>query len=874
MELPLLNPVGTSVQSIGTQKEYLSLLNSLTTKLDTLIKREIPQRDETPILMELKGLYTDLQSKMRDEQSTQVLIKSVNDTMYNENKIVTILDKITKNQGEDRQLLVNQGFLDKPISNSAGPLRDMMGQDNMYAPAEMTKKLGEFLVALEKMEDELKGASKVPQLSERIDGLRSVLDKKSRHDVAIDRLNELLAETSSETGITQVFDKGTSVKEIHDTTKRIESLLAGMSKGTSDTTNAIVPKANAHGVTTVDPIRGVADVASSDMFASKDAFETPEHKKLTEIHDTLKQILDKEGQGVEATKEVSAKSGGGGGSMLFGAMGLGMSGLTTLGGAAAATMVASLAIQKAGEGLQKKVDSLTGQTNTKARNEQTADAMGEGAVNGAKAGAAAFGAAAITKVVVGAFKNGFVKTFGKMALKQGAKKMGVAALGGAAVGAVLGGGVSVFEQAIEGTQTGVGSDANAGAIDAALRKRGLTRDDYEDMSPADRKIINNEAFNSKFTKGVHAKSTQPLTGPSRSAIDNTYLAKTKHVENDQGVDANSGGYVGDYQMGVQALEEVGMLKPGSYAAMKNSKKNQTSFLNNPAVWNEGLTRDKFLQDKAAQKRAALRLRDINLRATKSQREENMITDGKGNYITQAQAARNLHITPSELAAASHLQGHTAIRKYLQARTDIYLGNNVEGNTRMIKGMNAGGVNIEKRMRTFSPQPSNNSEMHSTAFVDDKLNTAEWESIAAPNESEPATFATPEYQKSPGMDPGADEAGWSVGNGFGDESGVFRNKHKVVNILRAHMVDANGMTQNSSVRDQLQWEQGKHSVIRSTKGGTPAQLKIQEPLQIKKVPKNEPLQTKEKEKEKAPSISTVVNTYNSFSINNVNDTVAV
>jgi hypothetical protein len=111
--------------------------------------------------------------------------------------------------------------------------------------------------------------------------------------------------------------------------------------------------------------------------------------------------------------------------------------------------------------------------------------------------------------------------------------------------------------------------------------------------------------------------------------------------------ANKFGYVGGYQMGAQALETVGYLKPGAYAREGNAA------LNNPANWQGvGGTRNvqDFLNNSASQDEAFKRLTIRNSKTLET-------VASKSGYVLTSD-------TPQEVRAgmlgASHLVGAGAV----------------------------------------------------------------------------------------------------------------------------------------------------------------------------------------------------------------------
>lgn len=63
---------------------------------------------------------------------------------------------------------------------------------------------------------------------------------------------------------------------------------------------------------------------------------------------------------------------------------------------------------------------------------------------------------------------------------------------------------------------------------------------------------------------------------------------------------NSRGFIGGYQFGVAMLEDLKILKKGSFERMKKLKVSQKVFIKKYAKWNKGLSLKKFLNNKKLQ----------------------------------------------------------------------------------------------------------------------------------------------------------------------------------------------------------------------------------------------------------------------------------
>lgn len=116
---------------------------------------------------------------------------------------------------------------------------------------------------------------------------------------------------------------------------------------------------------------------------------------------------------------------------------------------------------------------------------------------------------------------------------------------------------------------------------------------------------------------------------------------------------NNLGYYGIYQFGVQALESIGRLKPGTYKKTKGKNaKSQREILENPNNWVDGYDLASF-STKEAQDAALLDYTKRNYRSLRIPLQENGVTNPTDVF--------------SYLASA-HLGGAGTVRKYIKEGT--------------------------------------------------------------------------------------------------------------------------------------------------------------------------------------------------------------
>jgi hypothetical protein len=104
------------------------------------------------------------------------------------------------------------------------------------------------------------------------------------------------------------------------------------------------------------------------------------------------------------------------------------------------------------------------------------------------------------------------------------------------------------------------------------------------------------------TQGPAPSMTQP-SGGIIPGIDNEKVLKLIRgfeSTNNYGAD-NKVGFIGAYQLGSQALETLGLMKPGS---SKGRTKGANAAVYDPSAWVEGYSLQKFLQDKELQDKTA------------------------------------------------------------------------------------------------------------------------------------------------------------------------------------------------------------------------------------------------------------------------------
>jgi len=121
------------------------------------------------------------------------------------------------------------------------------------------------------------------------------------------------------------------------------------------------------------------------------------------------------------------------------------------------------------------------------------------------------------------------------------------------------------------------------------------------------------------------------------------------------------GYLGLYQIGVAALEDLGYVKKGEYKRMLAMKVGQKEFVEKHIVWVKGMSREKFL--KFYQHKA---FRDLCVRNLKILKKKGLIVKNDIRYIRG-------------LLFASHLIGANGVYKMFS---------NIEGNYKDANGVSA------------------------------------------------------------------------------------------------------------------------------------------------------------------------------------------
>lgn len=163
------------------------------------------------------------------------------------------------------------------------------------------------------------------------------------------------------------------------------------------------------------------------------------------------------------------------------------------------------------------------------------------------------------------------------------------------------------------------------------------QDDDSNVNDVKPELIPQSPISPEVTQTIKTSPEQVMSEDFASTgID--YASYTKALaERESGGNLsaeNSLGYVGRYQMGAMALEDVGLVKKG--VGQKGN-----SALNDPTNWTEGLSKEKFLASEDLQEQAMMAYTQLNFQRLKS---KGLIT----NTTTPKQIASYL--------AASHLVG--------------------------------------------------------------------------------------------------------------------------------------------------------------------------------------------------------------------------
>lgn len=112
------------------------------------------------------------------------------------------------------------------------------------------------------------------------------------------------------------------------------------------------------------------------------------------------------------------------------------------------------------------------------------------------------------------------------------------------------------------------------------------------------------------TQGPSPTATQLSAGGTIPGVDNNKLMELVgkfESSGRYGLD-NKEGFVGKYQIGAEALETLGLMKPGS---SKGRTKGTNSAVYDPSAWKEGYSLQSFLQDKDLQDKVAMKLMKMN-----------------------------------------------------------------------------------------------------------------------------------------------------------------------------------------------------------------------------------------------------------------------
>jgi len=127
---------------------------------------------------------------------------------------------------------------------------------------------------------------------------------------------------------------------------------------------------------------------------------------------------------------------------------------------------------------------------------------------------------------------------------------------------------------------------------------------------------------------------------------------------------NTLGFVGKYQFGTAALEDVGLIKPGTFRNAQNQGQDPQAVLNNVDNWTISGGKDEFLNDSQIQEEAMLRLMSRNC---------NVLTNN--GIITSNTTKQEV----AGLIASSHIGGAGGAEALLQGnnRSDAYGGSTSE-----------------------------------------------------------------------------------------------------------------------------------------------------------------------------------------------------
>jgi hypothetical protein len=117
--------------------------------------------------------------------------------------------------------------------------------------------------------------------------------------------------------------------------------------------------------------------------------------------------------------------------------------------------------------------------------------------------------------------------------------------------------------------------------------------------------------------------------------------------------SNTLGYLGKYQFGVAALEDLGYIKKGS-AKKLGDNKNQDIIFKDPKNWTDGWSKEKFLNDKKAQDDAMQRFTSNNLAWLR-----------KNGYLKSESTTQQI----SGLLAAMHIGGPGGVIKMMKENID-------------------------------------------------------------------------------------------------------------------------------------------------------------------------------------------------------------
>jgi hypothetical protein len=160
-------------------------------------------------------------------------------------------------------------------------------------------------------------------------------------------------------------------------------------------------------------------------------------------------------------------------------------------------------------------------------------------------------------------------------------------------------------------------------------------------------------FESGKANAPAPSSTQP--SPMSASSGDDFMERYKEIvgQRESGGDYNkfnSLGFLGKYQFGAMALEDLGFLKQGASKKVKKDG-DQNPVLNDPSNWKGGYNREKFLNDPRAQEEAFVKYTQANMRVLKN-----------AGIITDKTSQSEL----SGLLMAAHLAGANGVVKHFKS----------------------------------------------------------------------------------------------------------------------------------------------------------------------------------------------------------------